>query len=308
MDFSRTLKDFSIEYGINLSLKIGNPPKLQSHECFCMWSDLLGFGNMLQLNNWHLNTHQKRKIYDRLKAAHSAVLYYSSFDERNLILNDGIAKVFHLKNRLNKNVNLLHISLYLRSCVELHMSICKTELENNYPGCRSVLAFGESIEYLADEIRLDDWGLNYTKPEGSAVSDFAKQQENPVIIYNPKELQMNTAFSKSFLLENSGSKSGLPGNHLYVDKSIIDAIAKFAKRESYKLVWKETSDELSLFVTKDKTNIDNVIMGFCFDDTMIKPTIDKYKTIVYRLKKFYPHDEKPIEFCFDLDKFSDYNV
>lgn len=171
-----------------------------------------------------------------------------------------------------------------------------------------MLAFGENIEYLADEIRLDDWVFNYSKPKGSRISDLAKSVGNPIVIYNPKELQMNTAFSKAFLLENGGTKAGLPGNHFYIDKSVIEAIAKYAKRESYELVWKEASDELFLFVTKDKTNIDNVIMGFCFNCTRIEPTIDKYKTSVYRLKKFYPHDENPNEFCFDLDKFNDFNV
>lgn len=308
MDFSTLFHNLPNSFGSNLTHKIGNPPRLKSHRCFCMWSDLLGFGGMLQLNNWNLNHRQKRKMYDRLKAAHSAALYYSSFEERNLILNDGIAKVFQPKNRFHDKSNLTSISLYFRSCVQLHMSINKTEQEDKYPGCRSVLAFGENIEYLADEIRLDDWVFNYSKPKGSRISDLAKSVGNPIVIYNPKELQMNTAFSKAFLLENGGTKAGLPGNHFYIDKSVIEAIAKYAKRESYELVWKEASDELFLFVTKDKTNIDNVIMGFCFNCTRIEPTIDKYKTSVYRLKKFYPHDENPNEFCFDLDKFNDFNV
>ena len=306
MDFSSLFHSLPDSFGSNLSLKIGNPPKLKSHRCFCMWSDLLGFGGMFQLNNWRLNHRQKRKIYDRLKAAHSAVLYYSSFEERNLILNDGVAKVFQPKIYVKSKMT--SISLYFRSCVQLHMSICKNEQENCYPGCRSVLAFGENIEYLDDEFRFDDWVLNYTKPSGSKISDLAKAEGNPIVIYNPKELQMNTAFSKAFLLENGGTKIGLPGNHFYIDKSVLEAIAKYAKRESYELVWKETSNELFLFVTKDKDDIENVIMGFCFDNTAIEPPIDKYKTVVYRLKKFYPHDENPNEFCFDLDNFDEYNV
>lgn len=308
MDFSKVFNGVPSDWGSNLSQKIGNPPKLKTHHCFCMWSDLLGFGEMFQLNNWSLSHSQKRRIYDRLKAAHSAVLYYSSFEERNLILNDGIAKVYQPRSRFMDSSRLLSISLYFRSCIQLHLSISKEEHEHGFPGCRSVLAFGENIEYLADEIRLDDWVYNYSKPKGTKISNWAQEQGNPIIIYNPKELQMNTAFSKAFLLENGGTKAGLPGNHLYIDKSVIDAIAKYAKRESYDVLWKEASDELFLFVTKDKTNLDNLIMGFCFDKATIEPTIDKYRTIVYRLKKFYPHDENPNDFCYDIDRLSDYNI
>ena len=105
------------------------------------------------------------------------------------------------------------------------MSINKEEHLHKYPGCRSVISFGENIEYLADEIRLDDWVLNYTK-NGNGISNFAKAYGNPIIIYNPKELQMNTAFSKAFLLESEGSRIGLCGNNLYIDKSTIEAIIK----------------------------------------------------------------------------------
>lgn len=95
MDFSKLFKNITKEMGSGLTSKIGNPPKLNVKPCFCMWSDLLGFSNIFIDNNWKLNLEQQRMIYDRLKAAHSAVLYFSSLSERNLILNDGIAKVFH---------------------------------------------------------------------------------------------------------------------------------------------------------------------------------------------------------------------
>ena len=304
MDFSNIYHDSSSDYDTNLEKKIENPPRLKSHNCFCMWSDLLGFGELFQISNWNLNHRQKRKIYNRLKAAHSAALYYSSFNERNLILNDGVAKVLQPQNRLMDPSRLSTISVYIRSCVQLHMSISKEEHLHDYPGCRSVLSFGENIEYLFDEIRLDDWVFNWSK-KGKNVSNWAGEQGNPIVIYNPKELQMNTAFSKAFLLESGGKMIGLPGNHFYIDKSTIEGVAKYAKKESYELSWKETSDELFMFVVKEKKDINSKIMGFCFDTPPIEPQMEKYKTTVYRLKKFYPHDENPDEFFFDLDVDSD---
>ena len=73
------------------------------------------------------------------------------------------------------------------------------------------------------------------------------------------------------------------------------------KKESCEIVWGETTNELLLYVTKDKNNLNDIIMGFCLDLPQIEPNLDKYNTIVYRVKKFYPHDENPNDFCFDLD-------
>ena len=47
-------------------------------------------------------------------------------------------------------------------------------------------------------------------------------------------------------------------------------------------------------------------MGFCFDSEMIIPQGIRYKTKVYKLKRFYPHDEKTEDFFFDLVKNSQY--
>lgn len=176
MDFGELFRNIPKDFGSNLTTKIGTPPKLQTRNCFCMWSDLLGFSNFFEQNNWELNNDVRRQIYNRLEAAHSAVLYYSSWYERNLILNDGIAKVFHPRSKFEDKNNVLSISLFFRSCVELHLSINETERKHNYPGCRSILAFGENIEYLADEIRLDDYVMNYSKPQGAELSDLAKKQ------------------------------------------------------------------------------------------------------------------------------------
>ena len=58
---------------------------------------------------------------------------------------------------------------------------------------------------------------------------MANSVGNPIVIYNPKEMQMNTAFSKAYILESGGGKAGLPGNYMYIDKSVIDAIDKYAR-------------------------------------------------------------------------------
>lgn len=297
MDFRELFKNASKNCGSNLTIKIGNPPKLQTMKCFCLWSDLLGFGDVFERNNWELTDVEKRQIYERLGAAHSNVLYYSDIYERVLILNDGIAKVFHPHNK-----GYFHrISYFIRSCVYLHNSINETEHENKNPGCRSVLTFGENIEYLEGEIRLDDYIMNYTKPQGAEISNIVSSSGNPIIVYNPKELQMNTAFSKAFLLDEGGTKAGLPGNNFYVDQSVVNAIIDYSKEEGYTPMWEEKNEELFLFIPYEEGNYNKVAMGFCFDNKKIKPNINRYKTTVYKLKRFYPSDEKTSDFFINLE-------
>lgn len=296
MDFSKLFKGAKKGFGSNLTMKIGHPPKMRSSPCFCMWSDLLGFSNMFVDTNWSLNESQMKIIYSRLEAAHSNALYYSSPFERTLILNDGIAKVFHPKSE-NK---ILSISLFLRSCVELHMSINETEHEKKFPGSRTVLAFGENIEYLTEEVRFDDYVLNYSKSKGSEISSLAKFV-NPIVIYNPKEMQMNTAFSKAYMLESGGNKAGLPDNYMYIDKSVIDAIDKYAIDGGYHPIWQKNEDEMNYFIPYTSEDLSRVVLGFCFDKNVIHPQGVRYKTEVYKLIRYYPGDEDTNEFYFDVN-------
>lgn len=298
-NFAKMFKGFPKSAGSNITQKIGNPPKLTSKPVFCMWSDLLGFSNHFTESNWNLSTKQKQQIYDRLVAVHSSVLYYSRPDERNLILNDGIAKIYSI-SEYEKN-SLGALGLFLRFCIELHMTISNTEKHDGYPGCRSVIAFGEYIEYLADEVRFDDYVFNYSKPQESDISEVARKNGNPLVIYNPKELQMNTAFSKAYILEGCGSRIGIKGNNLYLDQSVLDVIADYAHKQKKKIIWQESDEELRFLVPYDANNLNEVFLGFAFDKGPIKVDGQKYNTTVYRLRKLFPYDEKVDEFCFDLD-------
>lgn len=300
IDFSMMFRDIPDTWGTNLNKKIGNPPKLKIRHSFCMWSDLLGFGNIYVENNWNLNSHQLRKVYDRLLAAHSSVLYYSRPDERNLILNDGIAKVYMPDDSIFGKREISSIAIYFRFCIELHMTINQTEKANGYPGCRSVIAFGDCIEYLAEEIKFDDYVLNYTKPKGQSISAIAQENGNPTVIYNPKELQMNTAFSKAYILESGKFDSNPVKNNMYIDQSVVDAVIEYGTRRGYTHVWQENKEELRLLIPYDKNNLNEVVIGFAFDKNVFTPEVKGYSTKVYKLLKLFPYDEPVGEFCFDL--------
>jgi len=285
-------------YTNNLTKKIANPPNLRRYNCFCLWSDLLGFGRMWTACNWKPNIFQSRKIYRRLQRAHSAVLYYSSPFEHNLILNDGVAKVLSNPNILDKS-KLTTISIFLRSCIQLHIHINAEEHNHGYPGTRSVLAYGMGIEYLYEQVTFDDYVLNYTKPKGSDTSNMVKEHGDTITIYNPRELQMNTAFSKAYLLERLGSEKNITGNNLFIDQSVLEALFALAKKGNIEPI-KQIEDGKAVILFPYNKNCTNfVYMGFEFDK-IIPVENEGWKTTVYRLKKFFPHDEKIDDFCFEL--------
>lgn len=146
------------------------------------------------------------------------------------------------------------------------------------------------IEYLTEEVRLDDYVFNYTKPKGSEISTLAQSVGNPITIYNPKELQMNTAFSKAYILESGVKKAGSHGNCIYIDKSVIDAIDEYTKAKGYHPIWLEDEVGLSYMVPYEKDDLSKVVLGFCFDKSVIQPQDIKYQTRGYKLLRYYPWD------------------
>lgn len=302
MDYSKLLKAFeddNFKYATNLTKKIATPPALNSHQYFCMWSDLLGFSKHFVDCNWNPNRADQKKIYDRLRIAHSKALYHSSSDERLMILNDGMAKVTALPDMHNCK-SLLQISLYIRACVWMHIDICKSEKELGYPGCRSVLASGIGIEYLADEIRYDDYVYNYTKPEGSSISSQAQRNGNPIVIYNPLELQMNTAFSKAYIIEGNVKYLFLPKWSFIVDQSVVDSLIEYAKAKGYIPLIFDCDDYREILFPYSQDDPTKVLMGFRLSRPEQLMT-SNLTTTIYKLLRFYPNDEKTTEFFFDLE-------
>ncbi len=179
--------------------------------------------------------------------------------------------------------------------------INETEKENGFPGCRTVLSFGEGIEYLENEIRFDDYVVNYSKPKGQEISDIAIRNGNPIIIYNPKELQMNMAFSKAYTLESKGSSIGITGNDFFIEESALQSIKKIAKKQGFKtLIYNEDEKFIKYLIPYNMKDNNAVILGFNFSSEVIETNIRGWKTKIYRLLNFYPHDEMINEFSFEL--------
>ena len=192
------------------------------------------------------------------------------------------------------------IVIYFRFCIELHMAINQTEKANGYPGCRSVLAFGDCIEYLAEGIKFDDYVLNYAKPKGQSISAFIQENGNLTVIYDPNELQMNTAFSKAYILEGGKFDNNSVKNIFYIDQTAVNAVIDYGKRRGFSHVWQEMDKELRLLIPYDKEYLNEMVIGFAFDKSVFTSNVKGYSTKVYKLMKLFPYDEPVDEFCFDL--------
>lgn len=279
----------------NLSKKINTKRDIKITELFCFWSDLLGFGDIFFENSWSLEKEDKIKIYNRLRDAHSLFLRNTNaISEKSLILNDGLVKV----SEIDENFHPILLGIFLRGCIFTHCSIRNKEKENGYPGPRSVITFGESIKYLEEEIKFDDYVLNYTKKNQKNISKIASINGNPTIVYNPSPFQMNTAFSKAYILDSLGSKYGISGANIFVDDSFLE-YSKVIARQFNLVIEEFNKNNIYYFFLKFEKN--RVYYGFEFDE-IIQIEYKTWKTKVYKLKSFYPHDENIKEFKFEIDK------
>lgn len=260
-----------------------------------VWSDLLGFGKKFYNNQWELNPEAWQKIDSRLKNFYRQhYLNFSSINEYIFILNDGIVRTIPLVWRDTTIVNqLLEVSMWIRNIIISHVDVNG----NDNIGARTVLSYGERFNSFLDEITVDDLVYNYTKKDQNAKSQLALNTGDYPLMHNPKPLQMNTALSKSYIIESLGSNQGIDGNNFFIDKSFFDYLRNMVKNDEIL----EVIDENDLFAIKYKNELENEcnwLMGF-----EIKNQIEVSKpfmTTVYKIKAFYPHDENPKEFKFEM--------
>lgn len=264
-------------------------------ENLTVWSDLLGFGKMFSKTNWEMEKSDWEKVGQRLKNFYEQ--HYSnicSLNEYIFILNDGLVRTIPIDRKDTIGNELFQVSLWLRDIVICHTKVNKVDKI----GARTVLSYGERfINSFIENICLEDLVQNYTKADRRN-SSYPKEIKEHRLLDNPVQLQMNTALSKSYILEEMGSKKGLKGSHLYIDESFFNFVKELVK-----------DDEMFIIIEKDDifavecTLKDEVGRKWVFGLKRSKPIIideDIIKTVVFRIEKFYPHDENPDKFYFKL--------
>lgn len=291
---------FAEQYGDNRRVKIMTPPKMTIRDYFCLWSDLLGFGPMWMDDNWEPAQSHIKKIYDRLQQTHNVVLSFCDIREKNLILNDGVAKIVGMDDEIWGKMRLNDFAHLFRNWVHMHMTINGTEHAQGNPGLRTIVSFGLGVQYLADEIRMDDLVLNYTKPVGSTISNLAQMCGNPVVLYNPVDLQMNTAFSKAYILDSIGSSQGLKGSCFFIEKSALNAIDKLAERSNSAKIVEITDAGEKILYPYSTDNPNSVYFGLELSNPIEINYHNMWTTTVFQVYKYYPFDEKVNDCWFDL--------
>lgn len=175
-------------------------------DCFCAWCDLLGYGKIFKDAKWNLHDKSCYENFERIKKVKD--LLQNPFTlGKTLLLNDGVIKTFDVESDpahdVTKIVNFL--IQFVKGFNEINE---KDKIEDSY-GIRGVFTYGQRYEYTE----------NNFLSHGREIS-----------IYFPKEFQMNTAFSKANIIEESGSKFGVKGAFLYFDSFALDVIKQIAEK------------------------------------------------------------------------------
>ena len=276
-----------------ISLHVGN--------VVCAWSDLLGFGQPLVESEWKPDVALWKRIAQRLTSAYQIHCRHTPAPgEFMLTLNDGIVRTRVITNASNE---CLSLSLWLRATIWAHLDVNRVERTNGLPGTRTIITAGERAFYSFPEVRLDDLVLNYTRKE-PGLSQLAKDIGNSLIVCNPEPLQMNTAFSRAYILDDAGSRAGLKGASVFVDKSLLDSIVKICAGNGshYRVVQKQNEADFLFYVEYLNPPPDRPwCLGLLLDNHPGDVSLDAFSTKVFRLKKFFPNDESPDEFSFELE-------
>ena len=249
-----------------------------------------------------------------------------------LLLNDGMVRT--LTWRAKSSATLL--GLWVRAGIDAHVSVVRDELADSLPGARTVISSGWTAAHSFSEVQFDDLVLDFTRAR-PGMSKLAEMTGNPVVVSNPAPLQLNTAFSRAYLLDAAGSKHGISGARVYLDSQFIDDISsEFQGRKGFRVNnWERSNDRifalerLSRSIRKTtprqiptlaewaarqpavEAGIIRVmqefpsrrqpwVFGFLLERDHITVNLPNLQTTVYRVLAFFPHDEDPSDFMVDL--------
>ena len=170
--------------------------EIEITECICCWFDLLGFGKPFIDSNWNLNNDLCKKQLQRIKdLSYNLSGFYALDKGKSLTLNDGA--IFNYDIVTPKKDLIKEMVFFIDDLINDYETVNYKDVQKGHPGARGIITFGHRYNY------------------GYADTTVAVSS-NDNISYHPKEFQMNTAFSKAYLMESAGSKFGISGNHLFL--------------------------------------------------------------------------------------------
>lgn len=287
-------------------------------QSFCIWSDLLGFGNAFIEGEWSLNSVSSQKNIERLKRLETS-LHRSNDPSKEVafVLNDGLARVYDLPN---PNEDVTQFLWWLHTALSNHWLLNASDMQYGSPGVRTVMSFGDRVKAWRGHTTYGDHFLGNTKHKEIA--------DKKICIYSPDEFQLNLAFSKAYIIESSGTRGGFPGPNLYIDELALDVIESFLSATEFEHLMPDgEEDHGSYGLLKMRKTIANYEISKCYEQGLFAFEIARIvegkrydvmsmhfeatpvsfsgrgiETNIFKLLKYFPLDEeKP--FCFD---FQDY--
>ena len=183
--------------------------EMELTKSICCWYDLLGYGSPFVEASWNLTAPKCKKNLERVMRMGSwrwgcISLIYGP----KLLLNDGVAACIDLHEDVRSVSRALD---YLEAMIADYQSLRDIDEREGNPGIRGVISCGDRFDYDSAN----------TTVTGSAET---------ITFYHPKEFQMNTAFSKAFIIEESGKKAGVAGSNLYIDYDVFELLNSFLSK------------------------------------------------------------------------------
>lgn len=184
-------------------------------ESFCVWVDLLGYGKAFYSTNWDIGSPVALKNLERIKLLEPyTTSICNPYNETLFALNDGFIRNFDIvKCRVG------WILGWFIDVICKFKTIDENDKRNGFCGVRGVVAYGGRVQYR----QIDSLG----RGDFICTSEEKKQEYNKKrIVFTPSELQMNTAFSKAFIIESGGSRYGLINSKLHIDEKMLTKLSE----------------------------------------------------------------------------------
>ncbi len=180
----------------------------------CCWCDLLGFGTNLVKAKWDLGNDLCKRNLDRLDALRTVFEGTMALEHPNkLSFNDSFASTKDLND--NDPTSLRDLIYFLDGVMgDFTIANC-IDKEGGFPGIRGVISIGSRYQYTTCQA--------------------TEEMDGRLNCFTPLGFQMNTAFSKAFLIEECGSKAGITGPNLYIDAEVFRFIENHSKRFKTKM-------------------------------------------------------------------------
>lgn len=194
-----------------------NLRQLVASKCFGFWTDICGFGSLLEKNDWSLQKMNDNHVIELQRSFYNIMGAIHGTEERTLILNDGIAKILKYSDYVTINSDT--ILFYIRDLLISHYIFWKRASKFGV-SVRSVFAAGEYIPYAVN----NQTGEKILQYDPNNISKRGKQILNTTYVYNPTEFQMNTAFAKAFSIESQGKKAGIKNDYFYIESSAVELV------------------------------------------------------------------------------------